>query len=39
MSGYGPFFRGYQPVPVAHAALAFAKSIEGAQTGQVYVVE
>lgn len=33
---YGPYFRGYVPVPVATVALAFSKSVEGAQTGQVY---
>jgi NAD(P)-dependent dehydrogenase (short-subunit alcohol dehydrogenase family) len=38
MEGYAPFFRGFEPVPAARAALAFAKSVEGAQTGQVYRV-
>jgi len=38
MGGYGPFFRGFVAVPVAKAALAFSRSIEGAQTGQVYKV-
>jgi len=38
MEGYAAFFRGFQPVPAARAALAFAKSVEGAQTGQVYRV-
>jgi len=38
MPGYAPFFRGFQPVPAARAALAYAKSVEGAQTGQVYRV-
>ena len=38
MDGYGPFFRGFDPVPVARAARAFARSIEGRQTGQVYPV-
>ena len=38
MEGYGAFFRGFEPVPAARAALAFAKSVEGAQTGQVYRV-
>jgi len=38
MDDYGPFFRGFEPVPAARAALAFAKSVEGAQTGQVYRV-
>jgi NAD(P)-dependent dehydrogenase (short-subunit alcohol dehydrogenase family) len=38
MDGYGPFFRGYDPVPVARAARAFSRSVEGRQTGQVYKV-
>jgi NAD(P)-dependent dehydrogenase (short-subunit alcohol dehydrogenase family) len=38
MEGYAPFFRGFEPVPVAKAALAFSRSIEGRQTGQVYRV-
>ncbi|STX28567.1 dehydrogenase [Legionella beliardensis] len=36
---YGEFFRGFIPVPAAKVAKAFAKSIEGAQTGQVYCVD
>lgn len=39
MEAYAPFFRGFEPVPAARAALAYAKSVEGAQTGQVYEVE
>jgi len=39
MEAYGSFFRGFEPVPAARAALAYAKSVEGAQTGQVYLVE
>ncbi len=39
MADYGPYFRGFQPVPAARAALAYAKSVEGAQSGQVYRVE
>lgn len=39
MEAYGPFFRGFEPVPAARAAQAYAKSVEGAQTGQVYRVE
>lgn len=39
MGAYGPFFRGFKPVPVALAALAFAKSIEGARTGHTFVIE
>ena len=38
MGSYGPFFRGSDPVPVARAARAFSRSIEGRQTGQVYRV-
>jgi NAD(P)-dependent dehydrogenase (short-subunit alcohol dehydrogenase family) len=38
MAGYGPFFRGFEPVPVAKAALAFSRSVEGRQTGQIYKV-
>lgn len=38
MADYAPFFRGFEPVPAARAALAYAKSVEGAQTGQVYRV-
>lgn len=39
MEAYGSFFCGFEPVPAARAALAYAKSVEGAQTGQVYCVE
>ena len=38
MDDYGPFFRGFDPVPVARAARAFSRSIEGLQTGQTYRV-
>ncbi|MGE7139390.1 short chain dehydrogenase [Luteibacter sp. NPDC031894] len=38
MGSYGPFFRGFEPVPVKRAALAFSRSVEGRQTGQVYKV-
>jgi hypothetical protein len=38
MAGYGPFFRGFKPVPAADAALGFARSVEGAETGRVYKV-
>jgi NAD(P)-dependent dehydrogenase (short-subunit alcohol dehydrogenase family) len=38
MEGYGPFFRGFEPAPVARAALAFSRSIEGRETGKVYKV-
>jgi NAD(P)-dependent dehydrogenase (short-subunit alcohol dehydrogenase family) len=36
MPGYAPYFRGFEPVPAARAALGFSRSVEGAQTGQVY---
>jgi NAD(P)-dependent dehydrogenase (short-subunit alcohol dehydrogenase family) len=38
MKEYGPFFRGFEPVPVARAARAFSRSIEGLETGQTYRV-
>jgi NAD(P)-dependent dehydrogenase (short-subunit alcohol dehydrogenase family) len=38
MEGYAPYFRGFEPVPAARAALAYAKSVEGARTGQVFRV-
>ncbi|MQA21002.1 short chain dehydrogenase [Rugamonas sp. FT103W] len=36
MGSYGPFFIGFEPVPARRAALAYARSVDGAQTGQVY---
>lgn len=38
MPAYAPFFRGFESVSAARAALAFSRSVEGAQTGQVYKV-
>jgi NAD(P)-dependent dehydrogenase (short-subunit alcohol dehydrogenase family) len=38
MAKYGPYFRGYDPVPVAKAALAYSRSVEGIATGQVFKV-
>ena len=38
MDAYAEYFRGFKPVPAAIVALAYAKSVEGAQTGQVYRV-
>lgn len=35
---YGPFFRGFAAVPAHRVALAYSKSVEGAQTGQIYSV-
>ncbi|MBU3057606.1 short chain dehydrogenase [Pseudomonas indica] len=34
----GEYFRGWKAIPAADAALAYAKSAEGLQTGQVYKV-
>jgi len=36
--GYAPYFRGHDPVPAARAALGYAKSVEGLQTGQVFEI-
>jgi len=33
---HAPWFRGFEGVPGARAALGFARSIEGGDTGQVY---
>jgi len=38
MEGYAPFFRGHEPVPAARAALGYAKSVEGLQTGQIFEI-
>ncbi len=38
MAEYGPFFRGFDPVPVARAARAFSRSVEGLDTGKTYRV-
>ncbi len=38
MPGYAPYFRGFEAIPVARAALAFSRSVEGHQTGQIYRV-
>ncbi|KXH83913.1 short chain dehydrogenase [Sporosarcina sp. HYO08] len=35
---YGPSFEGFKAVPAKDAALAFRKSVLGAQTGQSYTV-
>ncbi len=39
MAAYGPYFPGSEGVPGKRVGLAFARSVEGAQTGQVYYVE
>jgi NAD(P)-dependent dehydrogenase (short-subunit alcohol dehydrogenase family) len=38
MDKYKDYFQGFLPAPAATVALAFAKSVEGSQTGQVYCV-
>ncbi|UXZ95197.1 short chain dehydrogenase [Pseudomonas phytophila] len=38
MDSYAPYFRGFKPVPATDVALAYAKSVEGLQTGQTYHV-
>ena len=38
MENYAKYFRGFNPVPAATVALAYSKSVEGLQTGQVYKV-
>lgn len=38
MKDYAPYFRGFDAVPAAKAALAYSKSVEGLQTGRVYSV-
>jgi NAD(P)-dependent dehydrogenase (short-subunit alcohol dehydrogenase family) len=35
---YAPLFDGFEPVPARRVAVAYTRSIEGAQTGQVYRV-
>jgi NAD(P)-dependent dehydrogenase (short-subunit alcohol dehydrogenase family) len=35
---FGSYFPGFKPVPAAVAALAYCKSVEGHQTGQIYKV-
>ena len=36
LEGYGPFFRGFEPVTAQQAAQGYLRSVEGAQTGRVY---
>ena len=35
---YAPYFRGFESVSAARAALAYAKSVEGKRTGHVFRV-
>lgn len=36
---YGAWFQGHKPVSSHHVGLAYAKCVEGALTGQVFIVE
>jgi NAD(P)-dependent dehydrogenase (short-subunit alcohol dehydrogenase family) len=36
MGSYGPFFIGFEPIAASRAALSYARSVDGGQTGQVY---
>jgi NAD(P)-dependent dehydrogenase (short-subunit alcohol dehydrogenase family) len=38
LGAYAPYFRGFEAVPAARAALAYAKSVEGKRTGHVFRV-
>ncbi len=38
LPAYGAYFRGFEAVSAARAALAYSRSVEGAQTGRVYRV-
>jgi len=38
MDRFGPYFRGFDPVPAVKVGLAYSKSVEGLQTGQIYKV-
>jgi NAD(P)-dependent dehydrogenase (short-subunit alcohol dehydrogenase family) len=35
---YSNYFAGFEPVPARRVALAYRRSVDGAQTGQIYVV-
>jgi NAD(P)-dependent dehydrogenase (short-subunit alcohol dehydrogenase family) len=37
-AAYGPFFPGFESIPAARVALAFRRSVEGVQSGQVFKV-
>ena len=38
MDKYAPYFRGFVPVLAEKVALAYSKSVEGLQTGQIFTV-
>jgi len=39
MADYADYFRGFEPILASRVALAYSKSVEGAQTGKIYKVE
>jgi hypothetical protein len=39
MAKYGAYFIGHEPVPASRVALAYAKSVDGCQTGKIYEVQ
>ncbi len=38
LPGFGPYFLGFESAPAARVALAYSRSVEGVQTGQVFKV-
>jgi NAD(P)-dependent dehydrogenase (short-subunit alcohol dehydrogenase family) len=38
LEAYGPYFRGFETVPAARVALAYSRSVEGAESGKTYRV-
>lgn len=38
IGAYGDYFAGFEPVSAQRAALAYCRSVEGAQTGRIYRV-
>lgn len=38
MPAFGPYFVGFEPASAARVALAYARSVDGLQTGQIYTV-
>ncbi|GLU33313.1 short chain dehydrogenase [Trinickia caryophylli] len=38
LDAYGSYFQGFEPVTAERAAMAYCRSVEGAQTGRIYHV-
>ncbi len=38
LDAYGPYFQGFESAPASRVALAYSRSVEGAQTGRVFRV-